>query len=125
MIKQFRDNPTIYTRALQIWQVLIAKAENRQTMTYGALADAIRVGGAQVIGMFLGPIMRYCQENELPPLTVLVVNSQTGEPGPGLTSINQLNVERESVFKYDWYGLIPPTPGEFEEIHKRSQQKTD
>ena len=46
MTRYFKDNPTLYTRALQIWQILIAKAENRQTMTYGALAHALGFRGA-------------------------------------------------------------------------------
>ena len=125
MIRYFKDNPTLYTHALQIWQILIAKAENRQTMTYGALAHALGFGGAQVMGTFLDPVMCYCRDNKLPPLTILVVNSETGEPGSGLTGINQMNIQREFVFKYNWYGLVPPTPKEFEEIHRKPQKKAD
>ena len=35
MLNRFDDNPTNAARALQIWLVLIGKAHNRQTITYG------------------------------------------------------------------------------------------
>ncbi|BAZ87656.1 hypothetical protein [Dolichospermum compactum] len=41
MHKTFNDNPTHPKRALQIWQILISKAANRQTLTYGMLAKTI------------------------------------------------------------------------------------
>jgi hypothetical protein len=38
MARRFDDVRTQPARALQIWQILIAKAHSRQTMTYGQLA---------------------------------------------------------------------------------------
>lgn len=111
MIKLFSDNPTSATRALQIWQILIAKAHNRQIITYGILADMLGFKGAGVLATPLGHIMYYCQQNELPPLTVLVVNKNTGLPGEGLIGAD-LNADRERVFQYDWFGVYPPTPEE-------------
>ena len=77
------------------------------------------------MGTLLDPVMCCCRDNKLPPLTIIVVNNETGEPGPGLTDINQLNVERDTAFQYNLYGLIPPTPKESEEIHRKSQKKAD
>ena len=115
MVRRFDENLTLYYRALQIWQILVSKASNRQSMTYGNLSDM--VGGSVIpidMGRHLNPIMRYCQINGLPPLTILVVNQGTGEPGQGLSSINALNMDREKVFNYGWFGIVPPTLEEFE-----------
>ena len=66
MVNRFDEHPTLYTRTLQIWQILISKASNRQTLTYGDLAEALQFGGANVLGRFLDPVMRYCRSNDLP-----------------------------------------------------------
>ncbi len=117
MVKLFNDNPTHATRALQIWQILIAKASNRQTLTYGMLAQLLGFQGAGVLAPILGHIMFYCQQNSLPPLTVIVVNQKTGLPGEGLTDA-ELNADREAVFNYDWFNLYPPSPEELAAAYK-------
>jgi putative restriction endonuclease len=109
MVKKFSDNPTHPLRALQIWQILIGAAKSRQILTYGILADMLGYKGAGVFAQPLGHIMYYCQQNKLPPLTIIVVNQDTGIPGTGLTGAD-LSADRESVFRFDWYGLIPPSP---------------
>lgn len=114
----FDDNPTLATRALQIWQILISKAHNRQTVTYGILADMLGFKGAGTLAHMLGHIMFYCQENNLPPLTVIVVNQDTGLPGEGLTAV-ELNADRERVFQHNWYGVFPPSPDELSAAYQR------
>jgi hypothetical protein len=39
------------TRAIQIWQVLISAAHNRQVLTYGIVADLIGVGQGRQRGL--------------------------------------------------------------------------
>ena len=119
MVRRFDENPTLYKRALQIWQILISKASNRQTMTYGNLSNMLD-GSIRAIEMgdYLDPVMRYCRTNRLPPLTILVVNRETGEPGSGFPRSNALNADRERVFNYNWFAVIPPTPEEFEKTHR-------
>lgn len=102
MIKYFKDNATNPTRALQIWQILIAKASNRQTVTYGIFADLLGFHGAGVLAHMLGHIMFYCQQNDLPPLTVIVVNQDTGLPGEGLSGAD-LSADRERAFNFRWF----------------------
>ena len=68
-------------RAMQIWQILITAAHDRRTLTYGRVAALLGFKGAGVISQFLNPIMGYCEAKDLPPLTVLVVNQDTGLPG--------------------------------------------
>ncbi len=90
MVRRFEDESTQPNRALQIWQILIAMAANRQTTTYNALAQKLGYQGAgQFMSGLLDPVMLYCQANSLPPLTVLVVNQETGKPGAGLADALQ------------------------------------
>ena len=103
-------------RAAQIWQVLVSAAHHRQILTYEILADLIGIGpegkGAGTLAQPLGHVMEYCRANGLPPLTVLVVNKGTGQPGSGLTTIKELHSDRERVFAHQWLRLRPPQVGE-------------
>ena len=101
MVKRFDENRTAPNRAAQIWLVLIGKAANRQTMTYGMLADTLGYGGAGTLAQILGRVLSYCQQEGLPLLTALVVNQRTGDPGPGLgLEPGDLSAEQERVFNY-------------------------
>jgi len=95
MVKHFDDDPTVETRALQIWQILIARAANRQTITYTELAKII---GYKKTGQFfaqlLDPIRVFCMNNGLPALTSLVIQKDTGRPGAGLQNVSDPNAER-------------------------------
>lgn len=107
-------------RALQIWSLLVCAARDRRTYTYGGLASVLGMGGAGVMAQFLGPIMYYCREQRLPPLTVLVVNQDTGLPGSGLTTLENVNLDREKVFAHDWFRVEPPETGDFDEATRIS-----
>ncbi|MDO9529874.1 MAG: hypothetical protein Q7J27_12070 [Syntrophales bacterium] len=106
---------TRYQRASQIWSLLICAARNRKTYTYGDIADILGFGGAGVMAPILGCIMWFCKENDLPPLTVLVVNQETGLPGQGLTTLEEVN-DREAVFNFNWFGIEPPQNDDFENV---------
>lgn len=114
MVMKFEDHSNRFTRSLQLWLILIGKARNRQTITYGELADMIGYGGATPIGDRLDPIYRYCEVNKLPPLTVIVVNKSTGEPGSGMGEFSY--AQQEAVFQYDCYSIFPPTVEELEAL---------
>jgi hypothetical protein len=116
----FHDDPNQPKRALQIWQILIGKAHNRQTMTYGELSNLIGFKRSGTLGGFLAPVMFYCQDSGLPPLSCLVVNQDTGLPGEGLTSPTDLHAEREKVFRFEWYKLVPPSIDDFKQAASRS-----
>jgi len=103
---------TLPERATQIWMVLIGAARIRQTLTYSMLADLIGMG-AGTLSQPLELVMRYCERNELPPLTVLVVNQDTGRPGAGLSTLEELNRDRERVFNQDWFRQVPPRAEDF------------
>lgn len=94
-------------RAMQIWQILIAAAYDRRTLTYQQVGQCLGIKGGGVFAQSLGLIMNYCQQKKLPPLTCLVVNKTTGLPGLGLTTVTNLPKDRESVYKFNWYGRPP------------------
>ncbi len=121
-MKYFSECNTLENRALQIWQVLIGFAYNRKITTYGEIADILHYDGAGVLDRQLGHILHFCAQNKLPPLTVLVVNAETGLPGSGFDTPSDLHSDREFVFNYDWFNLIPPTPSEFAESWKIAKQ---
>ena len=93
----------IYERATQTWAVLAWAARHRQTMTYQQLSQATGMfsGG---LGAVLEPIQAYCQTRNLPPLTVLVVQKETGLPGAGFTAAQAVQVatDQSKVFDFDW-----------------------
>ena len=68
------------------------------------------------LASILGCIMFRCEQNKLPPLTLLVVN-QTGIPGDGFTAeiLENYHQRREDVFNYPWYEILPPSMEEFKE----------
>ena len=53
------------TRCLQIWQVLIASASNRQTITYGQIKSALNWGVPPYgYGRHLDSILAFCRSRQ-------------------------------------------------------------
>jgi hypothetical protein len=102
-------------RASQIWAVLSWAARNRQSLTYSQLSKLIGVPTAG-LGQLLEPIQSYCISEALPPLTVLVVQQESGLPGPGFTgaSASQFARAQAEVFAKDWLEHGNPQPEKFE-----------
>lgn len=90
-------------RASQIWAVLAWCARHRQNITYSELAQATGAftGG---LGQLLEPIQSYCILKQLPPLTVLVVQQDSGMPGSGFVgaTADALASAQARVFAHDW-----------------------
>jgi len=113
MIQYFSEKNTLENRALQIWQILIGFSYERKITTYREIADILGYKGAGTMDRQLGHILHFCAQNKLPPLSVLVVNSETGLPGDGFDTTGDLHKQREKVFNFDWFDIIPPTATEF------------
>lgn len=98
-------------RASQIWAVLAWAARNRQSLTYTQLSGLIGVPRAG-LGQLLEPIQSYCILNKLPPLTIIVVQQESGLPGPGFTgaSAKDLAKSQMDVFSFDWIFHGNPQP---------------
>ena len=106
-------------RALQAWQYLIGKAANRQIVQYEELRTLMGYPTSNPLGKILGCIMFYCEQNKLPPLTLLVVN-KSGIPGEGFTAedLENYHSRREDVFNYPWYEIMPPSIEELSQARK-------
>jgi len=124
MIKHFSDESRVDTRALQIYLVLVSLAWNRQTITYGALSKGQMAGygGGGILNRPLGCIMGWCYENGLEPLTVLVVNDETGVPGEGLATVpdGDWPAAQQRVFRFNWFSIVPPSIVDLEKAGKRA-----
>lgn len=103
-------------RASQIWAVLAWAARNRQSLTYSQVSALIGVPRAG-LGQLLEPIQSYCMVHGLPPLTVLVVQQESGMPGSGFTgaSAGDLAKAQMGVFAEDWLARRNPNPEALEE----------
>jgi putative restriction endonuclease len=109
MANRFDEIRSDESRALQVYLILIGAARNRQILTYNVLAEMLRFKGAGVFAGILGHVMFWCKDENLPALTSLVVNQDTGLPGDGLITPENANREREKVYQFDWYSVVPPT----------------
>jgi len=89
--------------------VLAWAARHRQTITYQQLGQATGMHPAGV-GMILAPIQDYCLDRNLPPLTVLVVQKDTGLPGVGFTAAQAVQTasDQAKVFSFDWLSYGNP-----------------
>jgi hypothetical protein len=98
-------------RAAQAWQILVGKAMNRQTVTYEGLSLLMYKKKAQgVLDRMLGHVAYYCEDNNLPPLTAIVVGKKRGTPGQDIPiDLRKIDGEREKVYRYDWYNICPPS----------------
>ena len=105
---------SVCQRASQIWAVLAWAAKHRQSITYQELAQLIGVPTV-ALGQLLKPIHSYCSSKNLPYLTVLVVQRDTGHPGPGFMGVpvDKYGEETATVFLFDWLKHGNPGGSEF------------
>lgn len=89
-----------------IWDVLTDHARRRDTIEYGELRDLL---GSKSFhpgawsSRRLEHIQAYCWEQGLPPLTVLVVNKATQQPGDGYRGSTQdFFDDKQRVFAHVW-----------------------
>jgi hypothetical protein len=68
------------------------------------------------LGQLLEPIQSYCILHGLPPLTVLVVQQDSGLPGSGFTGASASDFAKAqiSVFAHDWLAEGNPQPERLE-----------
>ena len=85
------------------WPILIELANSREIITYGVLAEQLKVHHRSC-RYFLSLIQNHCKENKLPPLQSLVVNKNSKRPGEGYwaTSTTNMSEVHSSVFDFNW-----------------------
>jgi hypothetical protein len=113
-MKRFNPSSNHPARAVQAWQILVGAAMNRKTLTYKGLAKLMYRREAQgVLDKILGHIAYYCIDNNLPPLTSIVVGLRRGTPGHDIPiDLAKIDSERERVYATDWYDIYPPSADE-------------
>jgi putative restriction endonuclease len=96
-------------RAYYAWNVLISCAKRRSTLTYGELAERISIHH-RAVRFVLDVIYDYCYSNNLPPLTILIVNKNTQFPGQGFTdyTIDTFQNDLDEVFDKNWESVENP-----------------
>ena len=100
-------------RAAQIWPLLSLCATQHQIVTYDLLGKLIGVP-RHGLGQLLEPIQSFCLLNGLPPLSCLVVSSQSGLPGEGFVAAADVPLAQAQVFSHRWTDGKPPEPTELE-----------
>ena len=122
-MKNFNPSSKHPERAVQAWQILVSGGMNRQTFTYKGLSLLMYgKNAAGVLDKILGHIAYYCIDNNLPPLTSIVVGASSGTPGDDIPiEENSVNEERENVYNFDWYNICPPKPEELLEAFNNNK----
>jgi hypothetical protein len=109
-------------RAQQLWSVLALAATHRQILTYDIVArltGVVRPG----IGDVLRPIQQYCEENELPALTSIVVSEEDGLPGVGFIAAADVPAAQMKVFKENWLEKSAPSAEQFADAYSRAPDR--
>ena len=92
-----------HERAAKGWDVLTEIASQNKLITYGELG--VRIGiHHRPVRHLLGLIQDYCLVNELPPLSILVVNKLEGKPGDGFVAWDADDIESglKQVYEFNW-----------------------
>ncbi len=97
------DKVNHLTRAFNAWNVLNEISSGGKKISYRDLASSIGIH-YRALRYVLEPIQCYCLENQLPPLTILVVNRQTDKPGAGFIAWNQNDLKDglDKVWTFNW-----------------------
>jgi hypothetical protein len=120
-MKTFNPTAENSARSIQAWQILVGKAMSRETVTYAGLSKLMyQKEAAGVLASGLGHIAFYCMDNDLPPLTAIVVGKGPGKPGSGIpVDLSRIDEEREKVYQYDWYNVCPPSEADLAAAYKK------
>lgn len=122
MLRTYGKGDRVYVQAQQIWMILTAHAMLRRParsderdglLHYGDVAQTMgkdRKAGI-TLSRQLGIVGGYCVQHGLPPLNVIVVNQETGEPGADvvLSPGSSVRKDQRRVFGYDWFRIRPPS----------------
>lgn len=121
MIRTFNPTSENPARAVQAWQILVGKAMNRQTVAYVGLSKLMYGReAAGVLARILGHIAFYCQDNNIPVLTALVIEKGLGRPGDRIPlDPEKIDEERERVYEHNWYDIYPPSEAELVAAHEK------
>ena len=95
------------------WDILTNRAPGGASISYGDLVEELIGKRIRFPDQAMRPILDflcgYCVGTGAPPLSVLVVNGQSQEPGPGfLELVPDIETVRRDVRDYNWESHRPP-----------------
>lgn len=96
-------------RAFLMWPILTNYAKKNKTISYRELARQMNIHW-RPIRYILSPIQNFCMKNELPPLTILVLNKLTSLPGDGFIAYDIENSQDgiNKVYAFNWDSIANP-----------------
>ena len=94
------------------WDILTNRATGGASISYGDLVEELIGERIRFPDQAMRPILDflcgYCAGTGAPPLSVLVVNNQSQEPGPGFRElVPDIETGRRDVQNFNW-GTHPP-----------------
>jgi hypothetical protein len=98
--------------ALRLYLILICCAARGETVTYEDLAQRAHQQDKGLLTPPLDLVAGWCKANGLPALTLLVVETVTGKPAPGVDSKGDVVAEQDRVREFDWFAIFPPSVAE-------------
>jgi hypothetical protein len=106
--------------ALRLYLILICCAARGETVTYEELAQRAHQQDKGLLAPPLDLVAGWCQANGLPALTLLIVETATGKPAPGVDATREGNVaaEQDKVREYDSFAIFPPSVAELTPAQK-------
>ncbi|HEX8361905.1 MAG TPA: HNH endonuclease signature motif containing protein, partial [Longimicrobium sp.] len=92
-----------HQRAYAVWQELAEYARAGKPVTYGMLGKLTEIHH-RALRYPLAIIEHYCQDNGLPPLSILVVEQGTHRPGSGFEAWDgeEFGTLATQVYTFDW-----------------------
>lgn len=98
-----------YERAFRAWPLLTDRAAKRSKITYGEVAEHLQIHHRPV-RYVLGVIQDWCLREPKPPLTILVISQDKGQPGQGFIAWDSSNLTDgyQEVYAYPWHTLANP-----------------
>jgi hypothetical protein len=112
---------TTHETAVRIWQVLIAAAHQRRTLSRETLGALIGISGAEVAPP-LGELARHCAANGWPPLTTLVLTPAPQNPARGPAADGDAEADRLRVYEHRWFTMPPVTVARLEEADRPARR---
>jgi hypothetical protein len=94
--------------ALRLYLILICCAARGETVTYEELAQRAHQQDKGLLAPPLDLVAGWCRANGRPTFTLLVVETVTGQPAPGVN----VSAEQDKVREYDWFANFPPSVAE-------------
>ena len=95
------------TCAPAAFALLTRLAAGRERIAYSDFAFNLGLGSPRGLSWLLGPLLRWCDAEGLPPLPIIVVRRSDGRPSGGYDPA-MIGDETARVFDYRWRDVRPP-----------------